>query len=46
MTSYHFFERMEREIGFHNEYEKIENIICNEDLDGHRYSLNSWISLN
>ena len=30
MARYNFFERMEREINFQFEYEKIENIILNE----------------
>ena len=30
MERYNFFERMEREINFQFEYEKIENIILNE----------------
>ena len=42
----HFYEKMEREIDFQKEYEKIEEIVCNEyyltDSYG-RATINTWI---
>ena len=40
-----FFEKMEREINFHLEYEKIENIVLNE-RDYNSESINKWIERN
>ena len=34
MARYNFFERMEREIDFQTEYEKIDYIILNERIRG------------
>lgn len=44
MARKHFFERMEREIDFQNEYKKIENIILNEPGMGKGFSINDEIS--
>ncbi|WP_102343314.1 hypothetical protein [Galactobacillus timonensis] len=41
-----FFERMEHEIDFQKEYEKLESIVCNEDFSGNDDTINDWISDN
>lgn len=50
MQSYHFFERMEREIDWRHEYEKVEEMVCNERITSSgtqlHFSLNRWISDN